>query len=569
MLGVVRKHVIRLAMAAFIVLLWSAPHLASRLQERTRYYALWERQDAWWSLAPILLYAVLAVVLAMLVDWSGRAWAGKAFRSMFLIALGGGVLANLVHQLAKLRPYPIPLLEVAAHFGWLVIAALAGYVFAHDRSRLLTIGKRLCLICSPGLLVVAIQLFGGHTYPIRTDPLPAAGADSSLGIVRTVSTAEDVGSADAPPIYWFIFDEWSYELTYQQGRLRAPFKNLNRFSQQAIVFHDAQSPGRRTEVSIPAMLYRTPLTPDFKDGRLGFRDGDTLVPVDRFESIPALSGKRGYFRALAGFGLPYAQWIGRDLDLCRAYCFCPPPRSLSSSIRTHAVETAQFSADPLLKYLYARWERTSPYIGYYRQLHAGLREDVEWVLAGSPRRTFAVLHYCLPHKPYLFNEDGSERPTDPEMTRESLESYERHLACLDVRIGEFLDLLREAGRLDESLVIITSDHSWRADPLRRTGEHPITHVPLIVKLPHQRTGLDIHERFENYHLGDIIAEVLGETTSPGYQSAIPAEWKHPRLRPLIGDLPAGSHEEFAFRSTPTVTVRSLSRWPACLPAWRR
>jgi len=514
-----------MSIASFVVFLWSSVYLADGFSERNRYYMHWERQDACWRMLPIAVYALLAVILSIAVDWSGKAWARRVFNGLFLLALGGGMLSIAVHYLSKLRPYPIPLLEVATHFGWLVLAAIVGYAMTRDHPRFLAPARHLCLICSPSVLLVFVQLLRGPVYPARMDPFPASSDRGPGPTGKPISIKQGTSSDDRPPVYWFIFDEWSYERSYQDGRPRAFFRNLDEFSRGAMVFHDAHSPGSRTEISVPEMLYESRSTPVFENGRLGFRDETGLVPVDRLQSILASPARRGYFRVLVGFGLPYSKWVGRDLDLCREYRFIGGIRSLPLSLRSHAAETAQFSADPLMNYLYERWTRTAPFIGYYRQLHVDLRRDVRWALTQSPRQTFALLHYNLPHKPYLFDADGNELPTTPGMTTDTVDKYERHLACLDHRIGEFLGLLRENGRLDGSLVILTSDHGWRADPLRRTGENPVTHVPLIVKLPYQQRGYQINERFENRHLGSLITEALGEPTSADYQSILPRQWQ--------------------------------------------
>jgi|GEM_PF-923861 len=520
----------RLAIASTVVLLWSAPQLASQLSDHNRHYFMWERVDAAWLLLPILVWACLAVLISLLVDCSGRLWIKRAFHSVFLLVCGGGVLTVLVHHLAKLRPYRSPLLGVAEHFGWLVLAVLAGYALRQDRSRIVGMARTACLIGSPATLLFAIQLVLGPSYPQRMDCLPIAsdGSGGADGLrVRAETLAPDVRLASSalpprdaaearPSVYWFIFDEWSYERTYRGSDWPDRFPNLNRLCRQSVVFHNARAQGTRTEVCVPAMLYGSQLRPVFERGRMGFRSGDELIPADRLESVLSKAGKLGYYRALVGFGLPYSQWVGRDLELCRSYRFFPHARGLPAALKAHATQVAQRSAEPLMKYLVERWLQGAPYMPYYRQLHIDMRKDVEWLLTQSPPRTFAVIHYILPHKPYLFDAQGNELPLNPSMTVETEEAYERHLSCMDIRLGEFLDALDASGRLDESLIIVTADHAWRADPLRRSGLHPVEHVPLIVKLPQRSETLAVHSPFPMHRIAALIEHCLrAEPTARG------------------------------------------------------
>jgi arylsulfatase A-like enzyme len=101
--------------------------------------------------------------------------------------------------------------------------------------------------------------------------------------------------------------------------------------------------------------------------------------------------------------------------------------------------------------------------------------------AGVPDRLFLFVHYFDPHRPYaapapydkMFDPLGREDletvmavRRDKDMTLEERESQARRLelqytseiAYMDNHIGRLLDGLRERGLLDESLLLVTSDH---------------------------------------------------------------------------------------------------------------
>jgi arylsulfatase A-like enzyme len=100
---------------------------------------------------------------------------------------------------------------------------------------------------------------------------------------------------------------------------------------------------------------------------------------------------------------------------------------------------------------------------------------------------------------------------DIATVQEELDAYEGAIAYLDDRIGQLLEALRDRKLLDNTLVVITSDHG------EEFGEHgvfehsyslylPSVHVPLVISLPRAvPAGTRIDEPVS---LRDISATVL-------------------------------------------------------------
>jgi membrane-anchored protein YejM (alkaline phosphatase superfamily) len=127
-----------------------------------------------------------------------------------------------------------------------------------------------------------------------------------------------------------------------------------------------------------------------------------------------------------------------------------------------------------------------------------MKNDVLDLIARQPARTMAVIHYALPHNPYMYDEKGGY--TGPQNTCYELGNvpgYERNLLALDRFIGEVTTALRKAGRFEEAMLVLTSDHSFRYDPDRKNGKltAPLSHVPLIVKLPRQSGSFDVRQQY--------------------------------------------------------------------------
>jgi hypothetical protein len=86
------------------------------------------------------------------------------------------------------------------------------------------------------------------------------------------------------------------------------------------------------------------------------------------------------------------------------------------------------------------------------------------------------------------------------------DDYHLNLRHLDQVLGHIVDTLRAAGRFDNALVIVTSDHSWRYEPSLPKPAPPdlVRHVPLLIKTPGQSEARTVDGPFDGRSLGPII-----------------------------------------------------------------
>ena len=142
----------------------------------------------------------------------------------------------------------------------------------------------------------------------------------------------------------------------------------------------------------------------------------------------------------------------------------------------------------------------------------------EWLAALGSSKAFLFPHLLEPHSPYRapeeikrrFVDEAYEGPFANGATRPFLQSvrgelevsptdiaagigqYDANLAYADAALGEIFERLRAAGRYDDALIIVTSDHGeafWQHGRWGHNDElHEETvHVPLVVKLPAGRS----------------------------------------------------------------------------------
>lgn len=130
------------------------------------------------------------------------------------------------------------------------------------------------------------------------------------------------------------------------------------------------------------------------------------------------------------------------------------------------------------------------------------KDFLKWLSRKKDQRPFFVfLNYMDAHTPYRPPEPfdtmfGNRKPrseepspqSSPEEVQAQFDAYEGSIAYLDHQLGLLLDELQNRGLLQNTLVIITSDHG------EHFGEHgcfihgnslyrPLTHVPLLISFP--------------------------------------------------------------------------------------
>lgn len=126
-----------------------------------------------------------------------------------------------------------------------------------------------------------------------------------------------------------------------------------------------------------------------------------------------------------------------------------------------------------------------------------------WLKTVSDGKFFAWVHYFDPHAPYL--------PPEPLRTSYAARPYDGEIAYVDLEIGRLVTGLEEMGVLENTLIVLASDHG------EGLGEHEeathsllvydaTLHTPLIFSLP-KRAGMGkvVHRAVSNV---DIVPTVL-------------------------------------------------------------
>ncbi|MDR3620714.1 MAG: sulfatase [Paludisphaera borealis] len=182
------------------------------------------------------------------------------------------------------------------------------------------------------------------------------------------------------------------------------------------------------------------------------------------------------------------------------------------------------------------------------------REFLDWLAKTGPKPFFAFLNFFDAHDPYLlprgetprFTPEGlssrasamlrdwqkiDKKALGPDEVRIARDAYDDCLAALDQRIGALVDVLRERGELDHTLLILTSDHGEQfgehgdfGHGLSLHGEE--VHVPLLISLPGRvPEGRVVSETVSLRDLPATVLDVLGlAKNSPFPGASLATTW---------------------------------------------
>lgn len=482
------------------VFLFYTPFLAGLGAERNRYFLFWGRRDTLAILLSIVLLSGVAALLGAAIDRLGNG-ALSALRDLtFLTFLGLGVLANLLpllHVEALLdfarehRRRAGILLDLAS--GVLAVAWVLGVWLR--RERMMRVARGATFILAPLVVLLLGPALSWRSWDYPRDPIPASAGEGEPGV----------------PVYFLVFDEWSYQRLTEGDDVRPEFANVRAFKDHALFFTTARAPAESTHVSLPRILFQSR-----KDEALPYVFIDRKDPEDASEAQPehitgdpapagapeslmALARRNRYTTYLVGFYLPYPHIMGNDVDVDRAYSNYPKGDGLVERMVITTLGAPQYWFMPGISGLWKGvWSRV--FSRHWVRLNRRVRDDLFAIADTAPARSLVFIHYPAPHAPFVFEPDGSFRgpfpvnssataDVDTDIMAGTPEDYHRQMLYVDRVIGETVLRLKRAGDYDRALIILTADHSWRVDPAIAPGdEHRARrHVPLLVKLPGQAT----------------------------------------------------------------------------------
>ena len=386
----------------------------------------------------------------------------------------------------------------------------------------------------------------------------AALALPAAAFAKPLSRLSKPGAADSslPNVILLVFDALTARNLSAYGYPRKTSPNFERFAERATIFHHYNSAGNYTVPGVASLL--TGMYPwthravnhsglvrrDMLDrnifallgdqyNRIGFaqngwasfiltqfkKDLDTYLSPAEFSLLAHILGDK----------FPDTNLAYRALDDFMFKMERSPSSLVFGAIeRTILYEQA--------KKIPARdYPRGIPKTGAYPVYF--LLEDV---LAGLVKMfseakspSFSYIHLFPPHAPYSplrqfygkFWNDNYFPPSKPQHKLSDGQderkvyigrlSYDEYVATLDYEFGRFLDALDASGVLDNSYLIVTSDHGEmfeRGDKGHDTPllYDPVIHSPLIISAPGQRARRDVYAPVNSVDILPTLLHLAGK-----------------------------------------------------------
>lgn len=378
-------------------------------------------------------------------------------------------------------------------------------------------------------------------------------------------------AVDLPTILILVFDALSARNMSLYGYPRQTTPNIDRLAEKAIVFHRHYSGANFT----------TPGTASLLTGTLPWRHRAFHV----YGMVDRGAAQRNVFHALSESGIDRLCYTHNDLAEMILYQFEPDideylrasdlalfyDKPLSDSVffsdrdfafmgeRLAMQGSPEHPASAFLSLAHKLW-RTSETFNVDRphleQFPLGvprvpggalflLEDAIDWVQTRLLQRSgslFGYLHFYPPHGPFqnrrdfidIFDDDFQpvEKPEhffskgqSQGRANKRRQRYDEYIAYVDSEFGRLLDFMAAEGLLDETLLILTSDHGqmFERGVVGHTTEllvEPLIHIPLVMFGLGREDRLDVRAPTSCVDLLPTVTRLAGGVI-PGWTEGLP------------------------------------------------
>ncbi len=343
-----------------------------------------------------------------------------------------------------------------SHAGWLGLAGwilLLGCVFfaaLRWHKYVIKVGKAALMIGAPVVVVTFAHALMDMAAPGRLTAYAKAPVVPRQHALQRV--------------VWIIFDEMDEAVAFSRRPHGLALPEFDRFRSQALEATSAYPPAQWTMVSMPALIDGELLVKAVPD-----RSGDLeLVAVggaekrwSREPNVFSEARQSGYRTAIVGAYHPYCRVLAASLDECYSQHTELPleiahRRGLLAALGAQLafVGETMFRIGPYdlrLRERAAELERKVRLDDYRNLLPAAKAE------AADKKIDLLLIHLAVPHPPAFYDRQHDHLDDSAE------HSYVDGVALADKALGELRRTMQQAGAWDNSVVLISSDHWWRAD----------------------------------------------------------------------------------------------------------
>jgi arylsulfatase A-like enzyme len=403
----------------------------------------------------------------------------------------------------------------------------------------------------------------------RRDFLKLIGL-TSLALIRghdfLPKNGKKISTTQMPNVLILVFDALSARNMSLYGYVRNTTPNMERFASRANVYHRHYAGGNFTTPGTASLLTGAyPWTHrafQMRDQTLG-----QFTEQNLFKLFENQYFRYAYTHNLRAYILlnQYRQHIDELLKISEltlfssslAEKFADPDYFIANESELLTLKSEYEPPGSMFLSIFDRFQRqslTDKFIHEYKHqyprgvpdcrpgkasMQCYLLEDAfDWLgqhLSNQAPPSFGYFHVMPPHNPYnpskefigIFN-DNWRPPEKPEhfFTEKNNQNklnrmrrqYDEYIAYADAQFGQLYDFMNKTGILDNTYLIITSDHGEMFERgilghVNATLYEPITHIPLLISSPGQSERIDIFDPTSAVDLFPTLAGIAGQQTA--------------------------------------------------------
>ena len=405
-----------------------------------------------------------------------------------------------------------------------------------------------------------------------------------------------------------VFDAFSASNTFLHGYPRETTPNISKLSEKAIVYHNHYAGGNFTTPGTATVLTGAhPWT------HRAFRRNGTVE--DAFAKKNIFSAFDGYHRIAYSHNpwvytllnqfqediekiIPLDEFLLLKKDFVAKLLENDDNIATVSRVRIVDRKAEGFSYSLFLSYLYGAFERyrasqikewktvyprgipSMDYINYF--LLEDALDGLENYLNNIQQPFLGYFHYWPPHEPYRTRKDfynrfkndnykPVEKPRNPfsygrtqkdplRLSRLRIE-YDEYILYADQEFARFFERLENSGLLENTWLILTSDHGELFE--RGIEGHstpvlyqPLIHIPLLIFEPGRTKRKDIYSPTSAIDVLPTLLQVTGQNPAPWSEGIIlpPFSNSISSQERNLYTLEARASEQFKPLTTATVTM---------------
>jgi hypothetical protein len=466
------------------------------------YHSLRYLSSIIWGL--LLDFAVISVLATLFFYYFEKR--GKLYRNL-IWALVAMRLAAQILQIHLSTSWPIfRLWKSSTPLGLILLAALvlwwlfprAYETMAKGLAILLALAGLSAIWIVPELLYLGLR----HNAFDPTHSQPTGGPVAQPG-----------NSEPGPRIIWLVFDELSYDQTFEHRLPSLAMPAFDRLRGESFLFQNVQPAAYTTERAVLSLLLGKVVDVVRSDvgGRaiIKLSGENSWSVLDQQATLFGDAKRNGWTTGLAGWWNPYCRILPDTLDSC--YWMTDESNGIFST-QNSVLENA---AAPLLSKL-----RITPHISVEQKHRASLQAIMEQgqALIRDEKIRFIFIHLPVPHPPGIYDRStGKLRDAG---------TYIDNLALADRSLDELINSLNATASAGNTTLIVSGDHSWRTSMWTSNGGlFPEEQVAsqgrfdprpmLMIRVPQQTHEVDISRPFPQLELHRIIVSILqGHIDSP-------------------------------------------------------